>query len=426
MLREDAYQVPTFHTGKEFILYDALESKLPSDYHVFYSVNFINNLIFDNEADFIIFHPKKGFLVIEAKSGNDITYKNNCWYYSNNIKMNPFSQVRRIKHNLIDKIKDKNPDIAKNSIFTACVWFHEMDKDAVNTNNLPLEVDEHLLLTSEALLEPEIYINKIFSKIDKKSNLNSSQTKFVINLLDPKISIKATKQAILNHNKYLFNKYTFEQSIVLNFLQEQNSAAINGAVGTGKTFVALERAKQCAENKEKVLYLCFNRNLCNMLSENNLYPNLIDFKTIHRLAFEKKAVNKSNDCDFYKLKNILIEEINNNFEYKHIIIDEGQDFGKDEFEETNIIQTLSDAMEKINGTFFIFYDKNQIIQSKNMPRYILDADSKITLYKNCRNTMNIAISSSMVIEKLKPSGIELKNELKPIISINKDKKIKKI
>ena len=40
--------------------------------------------------------------------------------------------------------------------------------------------------------------------------------------------------------------------------------------------------------------------------------------------------------------------------------------------------------------------------------------------------MNIAISSSMVIEKLKPSGIELKNELKPIISINKDKKIKKI
>ena len=57
MLREDAYQVPTFHTGKEFILYDALESKLPSYYHVFYSVNFINNLIFDNEADFIIFHP---------------------------------------------------------------------------------------------------------------------------------------------------------------------------------------------------------------------------------------------------------------------------------------------------------------------------------------------------------------------------------
>src|SRR5699024_9820009 len=43
--------------------------------------------------------------------------------------------------------------------------------------------------------------------------------------------------------------------------------------------------------------------------------------------------------------------------------------------------------------FYLFYDKNQMIQSQKMPSIIADSDCKLTLYKNCRNTINIARTS---------------------------------
>jgi len=49
--------------------------------------------------------------------------------------------------------------------------------------------------------------------------------------------------------------------------------------------------------------------------------------------------------------------------------------------------------ESRNGTFYLFYDRNQMVQSRKVPKYIEDADCKLTLYRNCRNTENIATTS---------------------------------
>ena len=84
------------------------------------------------------------------------------------------------------------------------------------------------------------------------------------------------------------------------------------------------------------------------------------------------------------------------FPYQHVIIDEGQDFGKEEIDEVEIIELLRENAienEERNGTFYLFYDKNQMVQSEKAPKYIEDADCKLTLYRNCRNTENIALTS---------------------------------
>lgn len=84
------------------------------------------------------------------------------------------------------------------------------------------------------------------------------------------------------------------------------------------------------------------------------------------------------------------------FPYQHVIIDEGQDFGKEEIDEVEIIDLLRENIidnEEGNGTFYLFYDKNQMVHSKNAPKYIEEADCKLTLYRNCRNTENIAFTS---------------------------------
>ena len=88
-----------------------------------------------------------------------------------------------------------------------------------------------------------------------------------------------------------------------------------------------------------------------------------------------------------------------------MIVDEGQDFGREEIEEVDLLQTIYDVVidnEEAEGTFYVFYDKLQLIQAKNIPKFIRDADCKLTLYKNCRNTENIAITSLKAISDRNP------------------------
>lgn len=74
----------------------------------------------------------------------------------------------------------------------------------------------------------------------------------------------------------------------------------------------------------------------------------------------------------------------------------GQDFGQNKINETEIIDLLKSNVlddEMKEGTFYLFYDRNQMIQANKIPEYISEADCKLTLYRNCRNTENIALTS---------------------------------
>ena len=105
----------------------------------------------------------------------------------------------------------------------------------------------------------------------------------------------------------------------------------------------------------------------------------------------------THEPDYYLLKSTLEEMyFDGAFPYQHIIIDEGQDFGQSKMDETEIINLLKANVlddETRNGTFYLFYDRNQMVQSEKVPDYIGESDCKLTLYRNCRNTENIALTS---------------------------------
>lgn len=78
-------------------------------------------------------------------------------------------------------------------------------------------------------------------------------------------------------------------------------------------------------------------------------------------------------------------------------------------EETGAIELLKNIIidtKPDNASFYIFYDKLQLVQSRRIPQYISDADCKLTLYKNCRNTENIATTSLAPITERKPKLID--------------------
>ena len=277
------------------------------------------------------------------------------------------------------------------------VWFPSIPKHKLEEVSLPPEADLRITLTSESIDNIEEDVSKIFDiqlPNNVKTELDTKETNLILNrILAPHFNLISIPEIKLNHKRQVFKKMLNEQISLLNYLEEQNNAIINGMAGTGKTVMALEKARRHSINNEKVLFLCYNYYLKEYLKSNFEYEN-VDFMTIDGLAC--KLTNNSKP-DYELLNEVLIEMYDRGiFPYKHVIIDEGQDFGKYDIEEEEILDLLKANVidnERIDGTFYLFYDKNQMIQSHKMPSFISEADCKLTLYKNCRNTINIARTS---------------------------------
>lgn len=210
---------------------------------------------------------------------------------------------------------------------------------------------------------------------------------------------------LLDRKSIVFHRLLDEQAGILDFLDEQLTAAVNGAAGTGKTMIAVEKARRHAAAGERVLFLCFNAQLKDFLEE-NYARDLVSYYTIAGFACKICNTVKPNYDELReKLEDYYISD---SFPYKHVIIDEGQDFGIEAIEETDIIQLIHDIIVGLDqgGTFYVFYDRLQLIQAKEMPKFIGDLDCRLTLYRNCRNTENIAVTSLRPITERKPKVFE--------------------
>ena len=191
--------------------------------------------------------------------------------------------------------------------------------------------------------------------------------------------------------------------------------------------LAIEKARRHSTKGEKVLFLCFNRLLRDKLVANykenedfnyrKQFSN-VEFFTISALAY--KITGKPND--FSNLLSYLLDCIDKKQElgFQHIIIDEGQDFGLIDAESGNEVGSSSDNISIIDylqevafangGTFYLFYDKYQMIQGNNnisykLPDCISNSDCRLTLHKNCRNTIEIAKTSTTPLKNNKGKSV---------------------
>lgn len=388
--------------SQEGLMFEELNN-LPENYYVFHSFSIVTvdgTVVKESETDFVIFHPKKGILCLEAKAGQ-IDYVDGYWKYGSGKKMQkdgPYNQASSNKW----KLKDYMINHGLNYEFEHCklmhaVWFPNVPLSKFQGKQLPSEADLKITLTADSFGKIEEDIEKIFSldiPAKVETNLSDKDVKRILErVLAPSFSLISLQEVEIERTKNVFRRMLKEQIALLNYLEEQNNAIINGLAGTGKTVMAVEKARLHSEKGENVLFLCYNSFLKEHLKNTYPYPH-VHYYTIDGLACKICNTKKP---DYNLLKESLEEMfVENRFPYKNVIIDEGQDFGKIEIEEEELIELLkvnAIGNEERNGTFYLFYDKNQMIQSSKVPKYIEDADCKLTLYRNCRNTENIALTS---------------------------------
>lgn len=396
--------------SQEGLIFDALAS-LSEDYYVFHSFRITDTregIFHESETDFVILNRTKGVICLEAKAGQ-VRYENGCWLYGSGIPMHnggPFNQASANKYKLMRYISDSNMAfVLEKCKFFHAVWFPSVSNDRLRSMTLPSEGDKTLVLTKEALSDPEEFIDRVYA-LELPSRVQTNLSEFeckrlVREIFCPQFNVFPSASFEADLKKIVFHRLLDEQAGILDFLDEQLTAAVNGAAGTGKTMIAVEKARRHAAFGEKVLFLCFNTQLKDYL-ENNYAREFVSYYTI--AGFACKICNTARP-DYKELKSKLEDYyISGSFPYKHVIIDEGQDFGSEAIEETDIIQLIHDIIVDTDqgGTFYVFYDRLQLIQAREMPKFISDLDCRLTLYRNCRNTENIAVTSLRPITERKP------------------------
>jgi thymidine kinase len=123
----------------------------------------------------------------------------------------------------------------------------------------------------------------------------------------------------------------------LNNLCFHSQCIVLGCAGSGKTQLAIEKARRLCQHKVKTLVICKSNNLSLYLA-----ASLQDEITVGY-------------CVVYSYEEIQPQKSQLTFEFTAIIVDEGQDFEQKEI--NDLKQLIPD-----DGIFYIFQDSNQKFQ----------------------------------------------------------------
>ena len=395
----------SFHASEgEKLVYKALQ-KLNNEYRVIHSYRWLGDESqrrSEGEADFLIIHPAKGILSVEVKAGG-VAFRNGNWIQINRNNgsekvMDPFGQAAesqyRVRLLLRNHYKGTMPLIGR------AVWFTSVCVG--KSVKLPPEAVRDIILDQDSLEEPEKALDAAFAYWQRnlryvQTTLSAGQYKELLRVLLPSFQIAETISSSARENQTSYVQLTRQQFAVLDFLREQKMAAIHGPAGTGKSLLAMEKARMLAQTGHKVLLLCYNEFLLQHLRTQELDPLI----TVHNVRSLAEEILQDNS--------LPIEQINKFFEeyfasvyddtdwpYPSIVVDEGQDISDAMLEHLSFLAELND------GSFYVFYDRNQFIlerTSPDAPKYLdSKAECRLVLYRNCRNTAEIAATVGSLMD----------------------------
>lgn len=392
----------------EVALYKLLRDQLDETYLVIFQPRWIlkreSNQARDGETDFVIAHPDYGYFCLEVKGGG-IHFDGSNWYSidrnnnSHEIR-DPIKQSMEAKYAIRSKLIESGrvtEDFKRVPIGHA-VFFPDTESARLFIRpDLPIE----LVGSKPDLLNVSKWVEGVISfwSGDKGSSLGKSGISQLTDALVRPIQVDIKLGTHLANLEETRARLTDDQVRILDFLESRRRVAISGGAGTGKTVIAIEKAKRLAADGFNTLLTCYNRELSNFISSQvshipNLTVSNFDRLTDHHVNFADNILKKGvldqaratyPNADLWRVQmpaamTYALEYIDARFDA--IIVDEAQDFPDEYWFPLEYL--LTDFQQ---SPFYIFYDTHQNLyrQSLNFPI----SESPFTLSKNCRNTNEI-------------------------------------
>ena len=388
--------------------FNAFKEDMPKGFHVFYSCYWLDKRenpvpSQDGEADFVIAHPELGFITLEVKGGvvgRDPV--NQSWYRQTKAGRKPIkdpvAQARTSKHVILDWLKKTWPvgqmpyiRMRHGVILPHCSKPENIDYFGAS---MPLSIfafkGDMRNLSSRVI---EMMMSKEGQGGGYKGKLGSIGISSLKNLFVKEIDLQEKLNSVLDVYDERISDNTDSQKNFLEFSKYQTKALIIGGAGTGKTFLAKQKASEFSLAGLETLMVYFNSPIAKQIKQDLKDLENVTVVTFHELCMQATSPTMSrqpgqDDDQWFNeiLPKCLIEALSNASAktFDAVIVDESQDLREDWLE--TVILCLKDFTK---GKLFIFSDDNQNLYGQSVAIEKMINVQPFALNKNVRNTEKI-------------------------------------
>ncbi|NBD14036.1 AAA family ATPase [Corallococcus silvisoli] len=385
-------------------VYERLASELDRSWVVFYSRPWLglkpSGEEIDGECDFVIARADSGILAIEIKGGavsfdpaTTQWMSRDRWGLRHKIK-NPVAQARTSKHQLLEKVKNSRAWKSRRIRARHAVILPDSLRPGSELGpDMPLSLfcflDEF-----EKGLEPWLKTRLgTPSAVDGEEPLGRDGLAALEELLVKPFALRTPVGHLVAEDDAALQALTPGQYRILTCLEEIPRAAVSGGAGTGKTLLAMEKARRCAETGMQTLLTCFNRPLADHLSTVLGPDSGVEVMTFHALC-KRKAEAAGLSVPDGTIPDVIDErwpellmqaaERRHELRYDAIVVDEGQDFRPHWWPAVDSLLTRSGRAQ-----LYVFLDGNQRVykETAGLPKDV--GLIPIRLAENLRNTKRI-------------------------------------
>lgn len=355
------------------------------------------------EADFVVVHPELGYVVFEVKQGN-IMYANGRWHefkpsrsgashHTRPMAKGPVDQAQKAMWAILGRYKEKSGDNRFPLHIRFALCFPETK---ILAGELPDFLNPNSLFLYDDLDNLDAKIRSLFPK-GSKPDRASTQI-----LIDRVLSPSFKVFALLEEQIQMFHStaervLTDEQSRILEETELDKKKVFFGAAGTGKTYLAMEKARQLADSGKRVLLTCFNKNLAvdlrRQIPSEITCLNFHDFlaEVLGQKGFDVSVPEHPDEQQAFF--NDILPEMGFDYytdapdaaKFGSILVDEGQDF-----HESWLLCLESMLRDREDGEFYIFADPNQDLFGVAPEHLMRLPVSKHRLTRNLRNAETIS------------------------------------
>ncbi|MCO8122592.1 NERD domain-containing protein [Stieleria sp. TO1_6] len=439
----------TISYESERLLYIALRDNVSNDFVCFHSYPWLRPdrdlTLREGETDFVVLHQELGMLVLEAKGGQ-IDYQAPLWKrrkktYWETIQ-NPFEQAKRNMHKLNEIIGERTDGevLTQHYVYGFAAAFPTHDY----LGPVPTNSDPSIIIAAPHLPDLQQKIEGAFRSWTRHQRpLSDSSWTKLVNALLPHFRLFRPVNVNLRSDYDQIKELTDGQ---LSFFRSlgANRLYVEGVAGSGKTLLALDRARTFAKDGRRTLLVCFNKELAAWWNEQFEQSEIdrpclshLEITHFHSLAarlakqaeidFKPPSAKQESEVFWRDEVPEIIEQAalvlmdEPEFQYDAIVLDEGQDFHTTWWDCLNYCLLKGES----KGTFYAFCDPNQSLWDWSMAKPNIPFDAPVTLRHNCRNTQAIARSSSVLAsvtsEVLDRSPVGLKPDISRPSSIESGK-----
>ncbi len=372
-------------------VHDVLRSALPAEYHLFPSVRWCAKTrregpAHDGEADLVVVHPENGLLVVEVKAGEPSRDASGHWFIGPKpLDRSPFAQAEAAKHDLTRALTDL-PDWPVHSEPRAghAVAFPDVDLASLPRGHALLGPDapREIVLDADALATPaaaRAAVERAFAYWvgdgSRGEPLGEAGMQRVDEYLAPTIALRRLLRHDVEDDRARLIQASREQVRTLDHFRSHRRVAVVGPAGSGKSILAIEKARRLARDGFRTLLVCFNQPLATAVlrevegttADDPATAQRLIVSTFHRLCEtlgERAGVlpPKADDPPREWWDEVLPATLDAAIDalpderFHAIVVDEGQDF------EHAWLESLTFLLDDPTGdVLWVFHDPGQAL-----------------------------------------------------------------